>query len=239
MRYRSRSRLLRRVERQSRNKAILALAGTILIVLAVFQIGIPILVQFSLFIGGLRSGAEEVTQSEPNFIQPPRLNPLPEATNAAKIKIEGVATPEKEVEIFIEDGKVSKTKADKDGKFALASFRLTEGENRIKARLSDGERKSDFSETVIVTYDNKPPLLEVTSPSENQSFPKGEQSIEVKGKTESLAKVTINGSWAIVDGEGNFSYNLTLRTGENSIVVQSTDLASNKTEIARKVTLSP
>ena len=62
--------------------------------------------------------------------------------------------------------------------------------------------------------------------------------IPVRGKVDGSSRVTVNGFWAVVDGSGNFSYNLPLNPGENKITIEVEDDAGNKTKVERKVTLS-
>lgn len=235
----TRSRLMRRIEKTSRRNLVFSLLGIVILVFAVFKIGIPLLAQFSLFLGNLGNSAPETETEKTIFIQAPRLEPLPIATNSGSIKITGISLPEKEVETHINEELIGKATADKNGKFEIKSLKLQEGENNIKARVKDKEKFSEFSENVLVIFDNKPPILELTNPAPNQDFSKEQNKIEVKGKTEIESKVTVNGSRAIVDTNGNFSYTLALVDGENKIQVKAVDLAGNEVTIERTVTYSP
>jgi bacillopeptidase F len=115
---------------------------------------------------------------------------------------------------------------------------LRSGENSIKVRVSDGNQKSNFSNILSITYLNEPPELSIETPSDGTQFHKDEKTIEIKGKTNSGTKITVNDFWAIVDTDGNYSYTMALKDGDNQIKVIATDAAGNKTEKQIKVTYS-
>lgn len=235
----SRSRISRRIEKQSKRSSFLALLGTGVIVVAIFKFGIPLIAQLGTFFENLNPLDTEVQQNSTSFLQSPRIDVLPIATNSAAIKIAGVGIPEKNVELFVGEELVSKVKVDEDGKFAIASLKLNLGQNIIRARMRDNDNTSDFSESQTVIFDNTPPSLEVISPNQSQSFSKDQNTIEVKGKTEKEATVTVNDFRAIVDGDGSFSYLLRLSAGENIVRVKAQDLAGEETQVERKITYSP
>lgn len=236
--YPSRSRLLKKLDKQSRKNFYLAFLGIVLVIFAVFKIGIPLLVQASLFIGNFNSTPE--TQKEnPAFLQAPSLSPLPNATNSATIKLTGFATPEKEVEIFVNNELTTKINTDKDGTFEIPDLKLLNGENILKARMISDDRRSEFSESLTVTFNDKTPTLEITNPTDNQTFGKDQGKIEVKGKTDPDNQIMVNDFRAIVDSGGNFSYFLELSTGENKIQIKARNLAGNEIKVERKVTFSP
>lgn len=238
--YPTRSRILRKIERKSKKNLVLAFLGIVVVVFAVFKIGIPLLAQISLFIENLRPPISEVQKESLNFLQAPFLDPLPIATNSSPIKLTGLAIPKKEVEIFVGQELVNKVTSSEDGKFEIPSLKLQEGENSLRARVKDNSQQSEFSEGLTIILDQKPPPLDVTNPTASQAFSKDQSKIEVKGKTEGETRVTINDSRAIVDSEGNFSYLFQLITsGENKIQIKAVDLAGNETVVERTVTFSP
>jgi bacillopeptidase F len=84
--------------------------------------------------------------------------------------------------------------------------------------------------------------LDVSSPSDGQGFNKNQvntgNTINVAGKTDQGVSVTVNGFWAVVDDNNNFSYTLPLQNGDNQIKIVAVDLAGNKTEKDLKVNFS-
>lgn len=237
----NRSRLSRRLEKQTKKTLFFSLLGIIIVFLFLGKFGIPILVNLSLFMG--QKNAVESSLKDSNFyISPPTLNPLIEATNSAQITISGFASKDETINLYINDQLIDKARTKNDGTFVFQDVTLSKGENtvRVKALIEDREkRESEFSPSYSVTLKNEPPMLTLDTPSNGQSFSKDENSINVSGKTEAGNKVTVNGFWAIVDESGKFSYNLSLRNGDNEIVVVATDIAGNKTEMERKVSYSP
>lgn len=234
-----RSRILRRQERQSKKSIIFAILGTIIVVFAIFKVGIPLLAQFSLFLTNLTHPQETAGNTGPGFVQAPILDPVPIATNSGTIKLTGVAISEREIQIFISGDLVDKVNSDKDGHFEVPNLKIRSGQNTISAKTKDGDNLSDSSNSLSVAFDDEAPSLEVTNPTDNQSFSKFDSKIEVRGKTEKEARVTVNDFRAVVDSLGNFSYLLELSGGENNISIKAIDPAGNETEVKRKVTYSP
>lgn len=237
----ARSRLLRQREKQSKKNLYLSILGIIFVVFFIFKLGIPLLVNFSLFVGGLKDKADVSENKVSNsFIATPVIDTLPTATNSAIIKVSGHALNAKSIKLYINDEFIEKTSVDSDGKFDFDNIELSKGENRIKAKSTiDNNKESDFSDAILISYKDKDPSLTVDSPKNDQFFSKDEDSIEIKGKTDPEVKVTVNGFWAIVDEAGNFSYNMRLENGENKIIVEALDEAGNKKTQELKVAYSP
>lgn len=240
MSYQKRSRIARKLEMQSKKNVVFATLGTVAIFIAIFKIGIPLLADFGLFIGNFsRTEDNQKGNKTQEFVQQPRIDPLPQATNSASIKITGIAVAKGKVEIFIEEDLISTVEVKEDGTFMLPNLKLRNGENIIKARAILRDNKSELSESLSVIFDTDPPTLEINQPSQDQQFGKGDSIIEVRGKTEIDTKVVVNNFRAIVDSQGNFSSVLALTPGENIITVQAFDLSGNQTEKSLTVTFSP
>lgn len=79
----------------------------------------------------------------------------------------------------------------------------------------------------------RPPSLSLTSPLANEKVI-GE-TIEVGGRADPDATVTINGELVNLSGEGEFRYQLKLTGGQNTIMVEATSKRGRKTEITRTV----
>ena len=109
----------------------------------------------------------------------------------------------------------------------------------LKAKAAKGDKESDFSNELVVTYRNIPPSLSVDSPTDGQKFEKDQSTARVSGKTDSGVKITVNGFWAVIDENNSFSYNLPLQNGDNTIKIEAVDQAGNKAEKEIKVTYSP
>lgn len=232
----ARSRLSRRMEQKTKKNLLLSVLGIILVTLLVFKFGIPLLINLSLFTSG--SDKEEAKVQDPSFIAPPILNSFPSATSSANIIISGVASKKQTIKLYINDELINTTNSGDDGRFSFQET-IKPGESIIKAKAVVGENESELSNTITTAFKSAPPSLNINSPSDNQSFSKDQNFVEVKGTTDSDVKVTVNGFWAITDATGEFSYRLLLQNGENRIKISAIDLAGNKTDKEIKVTYNP
>ncbi len=230
------SRLSRREVRQSKKKLIYSLGGIIIVLFLLVKFGIPLLTQFSLLVAG-RNQTNDGTQNtdKPRFIAPPVLNQPFTATNSAQIKVSGTAQNKQQVKLYVNDNVVDTQDVQSDGTFSFENVTLKNGDNTIQAKAKMNDKESDFSNTLTITFQNKAPSLDVSSPSDGQSFSK-DPSLVVKGKTDPDAKVTVNDFQAIVNDDGSFSYNMQLQNGDNQLKVIAMDAAGNKTEKDLKVT---
>lgn len=234
-----RSRLSRHTERKTKQNLVLSLFGIAVVIFIVFKLGIPLLVNFSLFIANQKDKTDTTQQvNNPSFIPPPVLNPLPVATNSAKVSVSGIGSPNQTVRVYVNGDLADEVSTKKDGSFSSIQD-IKKGPNSIKAKSEQKGKTSGFSNTVTVNYIDTKPTMELTSPSDGQSFSKENNKAPVTGKVSAGARITVNGFWAIVDENSNFSYNLSLQSGENQIKVIATDEAGNTTEREIKVTYNP
>lgn len=233
-----RSRLTLKTERRTRKTIILTSLGIIIILILLIKFGVNLLVGFSVFLAGTKNQPSINTTSSGNtFIAPPVLNPLPNATNSAKIIISGKSQPDKTIGLYVNNDLKDTAPTDKDGNFSFEQT-LSPGDSQIKTRAEKNSKSSDFSNSFTVSFKNSAPSLNIDSPSDGQSFSKDQNNINVKGKTDPGVTVTVNGFWAIIDENNNFSYTLPLQNGDNQIKIVATDQAGNNTEKNLKVTYS-
>ncbi|MCL4353579.1 hypothetical protein M1615_03905 [Patescibacteria group bacterium] len=226
-----RSRIRRRIDKESRITLVLSLFGVLLILIFGLKFGIPLLVNLSLFLEENKSQQETKTSTkQTEFLSPPILDPILYATNSAKISISGLASPQNNIKLYINDELIGETMSQKNGKFIFKNITLNQGQNSIKTRAQKNNSQSDFSQTQIITFTNKDPSLSIEAPTDGQSFSKGDSPILIKGKTDPGIRITINGFWAIVSDSGDFSYQLPLTNGDNQIKIKATDGAGNTTE---------
>lgn len=80
------------------------------------------------------------------------------------------------------------------------------------------------------------PRMEIYSPADNQQVI--EEQIVVEGKTDPDNSVTINGSLTQLNNKGEFVYRLRLISGENKIVIETTNRLGRKTRQTRTVYFS-
>jgi bacillopeptidase F len=233
----ARTRLSRRLEKKSKKNFFFATIGIIVIIFLLLKFGIFLLANLSLYVSHI-GRKENVTKSnQKSYIAPPILNPLPNATNSASIVISGNAFKDENISLFINDVKVDNQSTDEKGAFSF-SENLDKGSNEIKTKAKIGSNESDFSDVFNIVFEDKAPQLTIDSPSDGQSFGKGDSKIPVTGTTNVSTSVTVNGFWAVIDENNHYSYTLNLKDGENQIIVVATDLAGNKSEKVVKVNYS-
>ena len=232
---RQRSHLARTLTHKTKKNILLVVVGIILLGLIGFFLGPYLIVQYSLL---LDKNTPTPTPSVRNttFIPSPMLDPLTSATNSAKLIVKGTAQNSKTIKVYVNGKSVDSVPVTSTDSFTT-SITLTEGENLIKVKsIADDGKESKFSETTLVTYDNKPPELIIDSPSDGESFNKDDNPITVRGKTDTNVRITINGFQAITNSKGEFSYSLPLRNDTKEILVIAVDEAGNTTE--KKINLS-
>jgi len=232
-----RSRLAKKQEQDGKKNLILSILGIGLIAIIAFKFGIPLLINFSLFLSGLNSKYESTALRNQFFIAPPVLDSSPEATSSADIVITGYALKGQTINLYINDNFIDATQTGENGRFEFRNT-IKPGENTIKTIVSENGKESDFSNILTVVFRNAPPSLKIDSPFDHQIF-RDQNSVGVNGSSDPDVKVTVNGHWAITNDNGDYSYNLILQSGENKITVVAEDVAGNKTEKEVSVTYSP
>ncbi|HEX7041632.1 MAG TPA: hypothetical protein VF189_00120 [Patescibacteria group bacterium] len=235
-----RSRLSRSAEKKTKKQLYLSIVGIVAVIFLLFKFGIPALVNFSLFLSSFNKSSNSTSAADTakNVIIPPVLNQEFTATNSASINVNGTAQPNQTIQLYVNDDLVNTTESKDDGSFHFNDVSLSQQQNTLKARVKNNDKFSDFSDPILISYISKAPDLTIDSPSDGQHFSSDQGNIQVKGKTSPDARVTVNSFWAIVDGNGNYSYTLHLQNGDNQIDVVSTDAAGNKTEKQIKVSYS-
>lgn len=235
---RRRSRISTYQEKKNKNTIWLSVIGIVLVLFILFKFGIEALINFSLFLGGNKNSQNLKSSSNQfNFVASPILDPLPTATNSAKITISGVSDKDRIITVYINNKKVDEIETDNKGHFSTDE-NLVKGENVINVKAKYKEKQSDLSNSYNVIYKNSAPKLELTSPNDGQTFNKDQNKANVSGQTDSDVTITINGFWAVIDDNNNFSYILPLQNGDNQIKIEAIDQAGNKTEKTIKVNYS-
>lgn len=209
------------------------------LIILVLVFGIPLMARVSLVLDSLK-GASEPVQTETGVVLPPRFIPTYEATNSAKIAIEGYGNEGDTVEIFVNDTKADRIVVSKEGTFNFSDIELKEGENTITAIATGANgKKSAEAEPLTIIYKNSPPSLEIETPKDGDSFSGDKKDIVIKGKTDAEAKVYINERIVILGAEGKFEFNYSLSDGDNLLKIQAVDRSGNKKEMEVKVKYSP
>lgn len=80
-----------------------------------------------------------------------------------------------------------------------------------------------------------PPLLALTSPVDSQTT--ADSNIEIIGRTDPDASLSVNGQLQSLDKGGRFYFRIPLNSGENQITVTATAKSGKTTSLTRTVTL--
>jgi hypothetical protein len=235
-----RDRLKKKLRRKAIQNTIFVILGLGVIAFLLLTFGAQLLINFSLLLGPKGNSTYNTTDSQGvNYIATPDLNPMETATNSAKINVSGTSSVDKStVKLYVNGILADTTKVNEKNEFNFRNISVDQGDNEIKAKIiSPDGKESDFSAPQTITYTNKAPDLSIDYPQDGQTLKDDQQTLH--GKTSAGAKVTVNGFWAIVDDQGNFSYNIKLQNGDNTMKLEAVDDAGNKTSKEIKVNYSP
>lgn len=235
------SRLSRTTQEKTKKQIIFFAIAIIILILGAISFGPNMLSSVASFTSGFKNPAATTTiTNEQNTLETPFIDSIPDATDSAGINISGSSTySDAQIELYVNGNLYDTTPLTQDQKFSFDMVRLTEGGNSIKARVKKGEQVSPFTREYNVNYSQGAPKLDISSPSDGQQFERGDQTITVQGTTDTDNTVTVNGSRAIVDSSGNFSYNLNLSEGDNNLIISAVNQAGQKTDKTMKVNYKP
>ncbi len=229
------SKLTRHKKKESRKQVFLYLFLSVVFLFVMVKWGLPLLIEV------VSSGDDGGARIEENNVpvQSPTLKNLPEATPSGVIKIEGSALPKQRIRLYLNDSQTDEKPTDDQGDFVFEYVSLKSGENKIGVQaIDETDRESQIREVVVI-LDNKNPSLEILEPKEEAIFyGSDQQRIEIKGKVDEKAEVTVNDNFVAVGSEGNFTYRTKLSVGINEFVVVAVDIAGNRVERLLRVTFS-
>jgi hypothetical protein len=214
------------------------LVAAIMAILALtYFAGLVVLANLNLFWG--EAGPEPIVKKE-GPIPPPQVLNLPQATHSATLKIAGFAPEGTTIALFVNEEEVNSQITDKEGQFVFEAVNLNQGENKIYVTgKNQSGAESQPSTTQTVLLDQEPPKVEITSLEDNQIIKEEKDQptfVSVSGKVSENAAVTVNGRQVIVNGDGIFDHRLRLtEEGENTIKIEATDAAGNKTTVEKTV----
>ncbi|MFZ5366416.1 MAG: Ig-like domain-containing protein [Patescibacteria group bacterium] len=232
---------MKKEKARSLRRTVIFSGLTILFVLGLIFWGIPSLIKIAIFFSEIKSSSTPVEQSDILPPAPPKINPLPEATNIGVMSLSGFAEAGSTVEVFLNNSSYQKVITSEDGTFLADNLNLTEGQNEIYATAQDNAgNKSQPSAKMIIVFDKTPPELTIDKPQDKAHFiGEKQRKIQISGKTDPGTILTINEHLEVLDKDGNFSLSFTLSEGENVLKFIATDQAGNKTEKEIKVTFTP
>lgn len=229
---------LRAEEKKLYRKLIYTILFFLAALILFISVGLPLFAKIIVTLSSFRKENPSRNNTSYTILFPPILETNIEATNSARITVNGIADKETTVAISVNNREVVKVTADSEGKFKAPNIILTEGTNNITAQTIKGEQESSPSSVFSVVYKKTPPKLEITAPLDNQKFSGDTKDIVISGTTDPGNRITINDRLVIVDQDGKFTYPVTLSEGENTFKFVVYDIAGNQTTLQRKVTFT-
>lgn len=225
------SRLVQQEKTKAVRQSVFLIILSIGILIAFLLFGLPLFfgVFLKLFGGGMSS---QDNQFPP---QVPVLSAPVSATSSARLPLSGYTEAQAEVTIIINGEQIETITANDTGEFET-TVELKKGDNKIASFAKRGDKESELSRQYIVLLDTEKPKLEIAEPQENQEFQsRANQNVSIKGKTDTDAKVMVNGRTVYPADDGTFSTTVQLTEGENVLTLIAVDKANNETKIERKV----
>lgn len=221
---------------QNKSRSRFYIFLSVVFVIVMIKWGIPL---FMNMVAG--NGAQRVNID--NDIIPPQapiISALPDATNSARIVIEGYTEAAASVELLLNDQVDKINVADQTGSFVFETS-LISGQNRVQIRAKDSKGNESMSQVTLVSYDNKPIELTVSTPKDgSEYFGKINQVIDIKGEVDKAgSQVLINNSFVQVDRSGAFIHRFMLSGGENMIKIVASDKAGNTAEKTLRLIYTP
>lgn len=229
-----RSRLEKKEDDEITKKTVFLGLLTIVVFVLMLVFGLPLLIKFSVLLGETKKNTDVKEKVLPPL--PPRLAIPFEATNSGTISIKGYAEKGIMVELLKNEVSIGKVATNDAGEFVFNDISLDQGESVFNAIAeSDKGGSSEPSKEAKVSYDNSPPELTLTNPSED-NLKVDSSDFDVIGKSDKGVSVTVNGMVAMVDDGGKFKLKLQLAAGKNDVEIVVRDLAGNETR--KKITIT-
>jgi hypothetical protein len=224
------SRLQSTEEKRNVRKAGIFIVLTVAAVILLIFMGVPLFGRLTVFLSDLRGGNKAISKNDIIPPGPPRFNYFPAFTNQQTASLSGTSEPGATVKLTF-NGSSQEVLVDKDGNFSF-NLQLNDGDNSFSAIAVDTSgNQSQQSKDNKITFDNKPPTLTVSSPTDGSGFfGSNQRQVTIQGTTEVGCQIVINDRIVSVDDGGNFQYTTTLNDGANPFAVKSTDQAGNTTE---------
>ncbi len=148
-------------------------------------------------------------------------------TNKPDLTITGTTDPTATLTICGEFVQVSR-----QGSFEHV-MNLKEGHNTIDF-IATNRRGLTTQKTITVELDITPPILSIDTEIPKETI---DRVITITGKTEPGCILTIAEQTVSLDEKGSFSVSIPLTHGWNTVVIESTDQASNKTSLDYGITV--
>lgn len=148
-------------------------------------------------------------------------------TASETVNVAGLSAGAKKIGLLL-NGALQTTVVPTNGTFS-GNVTITEGLNRLKAASIVNGSVVVRSAELTVTKDTISPVITITLPAGNTA---DSNMLTVTGSIQelNLASFTINGQTVLPEANGNFSQQLTINQGNNTILLKATDVVGHTTE---------
>lgn len=180
-------------------------------------------------------------RNDPGYIPTPKPMPpvfidAPKAINKESITLTGNALPGSLIKIFVNGPEKGSTTTGNDGIFTFSNINLNIGTNTIFAKSYDDKgNESASSEFLVINYDKDAPKITIEKPKDGDTIKNLDKRIEIEGKIDEKATITINEKTAIQKSDLSFDYFMSVSEGDVEIKIEVTDIAGNKSTEEIKV----
>ena len=173
----------------------------------------------------------------PTKINSPSLTNFPEVTNKDFINLEGVASANVSVELFVNDSSYAKLTSESDGKFKFEGVNIIKGKNTIYLISKNNEGvESPKSKVYSLDFDDKKPEIKNINLSNGITITNLNKTINITGETNEACEIDVNGKKVFKKDGNKFEYLLGVSEGEVSIDLKLIDKAGNENKYFYKVT---
>lgn len=173
----------------------------------------------------------------PTKINSPSLTNFPEVTNKDFINLEGVASANVSVELFVNDSSYAKLTSESDGKFKFEGVNIIKGKNTIYLISKNNEGvESPKSKVYSLDFDDKKPEIKNINLSNGITITNLNKTINITGETNEACEIEVNGKKVFKKDGNKFEYLLGVSEGEVSIDLKLIDKAGNENKYFYKVT---
>ncbi len=170
-------------------------------------------------------------------VAPPDFVDTPKALNKNQADLHGYAQPGSVVVVFVNGPERARTTAGSDGQFNFFAINLNDGKNTLFAKAIDEKNVgSANTEYFFIVVDKKAPKFEELSPSDGDTVKNLDKRIQITGKLDKVAIITINGRGAVQKPDLTFEFLLGVDEGNVKITIDAVDQAGNKTEKVLNIT---
>ena len=220
------SRLEKHQNKQFIQRIIIAFILFVAFIVFFFNVGIKMLVSFTLFLNQLaNSGSKQQTIQKTESFNTVTIDPIPSATNSAVLVFSGTSLNFDSLEIYLNDEKQDKISI--SDSFTGEIKGLEKGVNSVHfIAISSTSKETKKTPVYEVLYKSDKPKLEIQEPNDNTKTNK--EDVKISGLTDSETTIRVNSQPLIVDVNGKFTTTFRLKDGENKIHITAEDIVGNQ-----------